>query len=108
MARQRFCRVCEGWHDLDEPWPTECRKVEPNKRSSLPGPAFIGDNIEVRSMVDGQIYTSKRALRRSYRERGYIETGDQEIKPAPKPKPDRKAIRASISKAFSQAGLGAV
>ena len=102
---QRLCKVCHGWHDLDEPWPIECVKVEPSKRSALPGPAFIGDNIELRSMADGQIYTSKRALRRSYRERGYIEVGDQQQKTPERPKPDPNATRNSLRKAFSQAGI---
>lgn len=73
--------------------------------SDLPAPMVIGDAIEVKSMVDGQMYTSKSALRKSYREKGYIEVGNEELKPAPKPKPDRKAIRESVEKAFSRVGI---
>lgn len=74
-------------------------------RSSLPCPMIMSDHIEIKSMVDGQTYTSKSALRRSYRENGYIEVGNEEMKPAPKPKPDRKAIRHSVRKALSQVGI---
>ena len=56
-------------------------------------------------MVDGKVYTSKEALRRSYRARGYTEVGNEEIKPRPKPKPDRKAIKESVGKAFARAGI---
>jgi hypothetical protein len=101
----RLCKTCHDWHDLSEPWPIECRAVEQDKRSKLSGPAFISDNVEVKSMADGQIYTSKRALRRSYRERGYVEVGDQQQKIPPRVKPDRKEIRNSLRKGFSQAGI---
>jgi hypothetical protein len=66
---------------------------------------IIGDTVEIKSMVDGKIYTSKAALRASYRARGYAEVGNEELKPAPKPKPDRKAISESVGKAFARAGI---
>ena len=105
---QRFCKVCKGWHDLDEPWPVECRKVYLDRRGLVSAPMVIQDGIEVTSMVDGKSYTSKSALRRSYREQGYVEVGDQKLPPPVKPKRDRAGIRNSLKKAFSQAGLGAV
>ena len=75
------------------------------KRSHLASPMIIADGIEVRSMVDGQTYTSKRALRQSYKAKGYVEVGNEEPVLAPPPKQDRKAIRDSIGKAFNRAGL---
>lgn len=80
------------------------RKPAP-KRSDLAAPMILSDNIEVKSMVDGNIYTSKAALRASYRARGYAEVGNEELKPPPKPKPDRKAISESVGKAFARAGI---
>ena len=79
---------------------------------------LIGDTIEpTQSMVDGQFYTSKAAIRATYKPSGnkegvrYAEVGnDPSImnpKPFKKPKPDRKAIKAAVGKAFSKAGLGA-
>jgi hypothetical protein len=73
-------------------------------RSRLPGPMIISDQIELKSMVDGETYTSKSALRRSYRERGYVEIGNEEQK-IEKPKPDRKAIRNAVGKAMNRAGI---
>jgi hypothetical protein len=81
------------------------RKYEGVAVSHLPCPMLISDYTEVKSMVDGNIYTSKSSLRRSYREKGYIEVGNEELKPPPKPKPDRKAIRDSIGKAFNRVGI---
>lgn len=65
----------------------------------------------VKSMLDGKLYTSKAALRATYKAAGVTEVGnDSSImspKPFKKPKPDRKAIKAAVGKAFSRAGLGA-
>jgi len=77
-------------------------------RSALPCPMVIPDNVEVKSMVDGRMYTSKRALRRSYREQGYTEVGDawdKKLPEQPKPKIDAKERRLDIAKAFSRAGV---
>ena len=62
-------------------------------------------------MLDGKMYDSKANLRSTYRQAGVVEVGNDssvvEPKPFVKPKPDRNAIKASVHKAFSQAGLGA-
>ena len=87
-----------------------------NKRSHLAAPSFVGDAIEpTQSMVDGKYYTSKSALRSTYKPSGnkegtrYIEVGNDPsvTRPTPKLKPDRAAIRAAVRKAASRAGLGA-
>jgi hypothetical protein len=86
------------------------------KRSALAAPAFMADTIEpTQSMVDGKYYTSKSAIRSTYKPSGnadgkrYIEVGNDPLitKPVQKLKPDKKAIRDSVRKAFSRAGLGA-
>lgn len=77
----------------------------PVKRSALPTPFIQTDAIEAKSMLDGRVYTSKAALRRSYRERGAIEVGTDPLPPRPRPKPDREGIRQSIRKAKALAGL---
>jgi hypothetical protein len=74
-------------------------------RSQLPGPMIISDQIELQAQHDGQIYTSKSALRRSYRQNGYVEVGNEEQKPFVKPKPDRKAIKDAVGKAMNRAGI---
>jgi hypothetical protein len=77
------------------------------KRSSLPIPHIASDAIEIRSMVDGQIYTSKAALRASYRAKGYVEVGDQDVEKHIKPAPrtDRKAVREAAARALSKVGI---
>lgn len=81
-------------------------------RSDLPCPMLISDQIEpTKSMVDGQYYTSKAALRATYKPSGnatgdrYIEVGNEELRPPAKRRPDRREIRESIEKAASRAGV---
>lgn len=81
------------------------RKYAGTQVSDLPCPTIISDQIELRSMVDNQIYTSKSALRRSYRENGYVEVGNEEQKPKAPFKPDRKAIKDSVRRAASRVGI---
>lgn len=115
--RQKFCRVCRGWHD-PENWPDNCRIADWTASSDYPAPMLINDTMEpTQSMVDGKFYTSKAKMRATYKPSGnregkrYTEVGDDPSimspKPRPKTKPDRAAIKASVGRAFSQAGLGA-
>lgn len=82
------------------------RKHEGVQASSLPRPMVISDYAgDVKSMVSGKFYDSKSALRREYKERGYIEVGNEEMKVKPPPKPDRRAIRESVAKAAQRVGI---
>lgn len=89
------------------------RKVpEPIKtRSDLPCPYTITDAIEpTQSMADGRWYTSKSALRATYRPSGnpegarFIEVGNEYAKPytPPAPKIDEKGIDAALQKAVAR------
>lgn len=84
--RQRFCKFCGGWHKLDQ-WPVECWE---KRVSSIPKRADFGfpmintsDSTEpLVSMADGNTYTSKKAMRESYKAQNnprgedFIEVGD--------------------------------
>jgi len=70
------------------------------KRSSLQAPMIMNDNVEVRSMSDGKIYTSKAKLRQSYRDQGIVEMGNERPKPKKRAKP--KGVRDSLKKAMAQ------
>lgn len=109
MPRQRLCKTCGGWHDLDRPWPDNCR--EPVwTRQHLAAPRINADSMNpVQSMTNGRYYDSKSALRAEYKRAGVIEVGNDV--PTSKPAPDRAALKkqrqASIGKALSRAGFGA-
>lgn len=57
--RQRLCKVCNGWHDTDAPWPNECRPERPVARGDYPTPMVFGDIEEYRSPIDGKLITSR-------------------------------------------------
>lgn len=106
---QKFCRKCSNWHVVDE-WPLECFAAPPQGASdALPVPSFISDTMEpVQSMLDGKHYSSKSALRATYKAAGVVEVGNDpaRLRPRQKPKPDRKAIRDSIEKATARFSRG--
>lgn len=99
--RQRYCRVCSGWHELDR-WPHNCMPEQIMTRSELPAPHFVSDAIEIRSMHDGKMYTSKSKLRSEYRAHGVTEIGNEKPQPVVKPKPDRKGIRETLRKTYAE------
>ena len=87
-----------------------------HKRARLGAPMVISDEMPpTQSMLDGKYYTSKAALRATYRPSGnaegarFVEVGNDPamLRPRPKPGPDRKAIRDSVGRAFARSGLGA-
>lgn len=83
--------------------------LPPVARSGLPCPQIMSDTMEpVQSMVDGRFYTSKAKMRASYRAAGVVEVGNDpaRLKPKAKPRPDRKAIRKSVRKAFEMHASG--
>lgn len=65
----------------------------------------------VKSQLDGKMYDSKAALRSTYKAAGVVEVGDDssvvDPKPFKAPPPDRKEIKDTLDRAFSQSGLGA-
>ncbi|HWU63577.1 MAG TPA: hypothetical protein VN112_16280 [Ensifer sp.] len=98
--RQRYCRVCGGWHELDQ-WPHNCLPTQTEARSSLPAPRIVSDNIEIRSMLDGQMYSSKSQLRGTYKAAGVEEVGNE----MPKCQPLQKSgpsVKESLHRAISQ------
>jgi hypothetical protein len=120
MPSYRFCKVCEGVHDVAM-WPDNHREWMPDLRSDLAAPMLIRDSMDpVKSMLDGKMYDSKRHLRRTYREGGVVEVGDDKSYTDPEymrrqapaevkrqKQKSRKKVEAAVGKALSQAGFGA-
>lgn len=108
MARERLCKVCRGWHDVEN-WPHNCMTHE-RSLQVLPAPRISGDTMKpVMSMTDGKMYDSKSAIRAEYKRAGVIEVGNDV--PMKKPTVDwsaeKKKRQAAVGKALSQAGFGA-
>lgn len=104
MPRERLCKACRAWHAPDA-WPAECVVPSAVARGSFPAPMMNLDTIPggVQSMVDGLYYTSKSALRRSYRAAGVVEVGNEPIRPAPPQKP--KSNPEAVVGAMKRTGL---
>lgn len=91
----------------------ERRPREPATRSGLPAPMIVVDTIEpTKSMADGKYYTSKAAMRATYKPDGnpdgrrYIEVGNEKQDMNPKPYvPDQKAIGDAVDQALSEVGI---
>ncbi|MGO6845771.1 hypothetical protein ACC764_10165 [Rhizobium ruizarguesonis] len=99
--RERYCRVCGGWHQLDE-WPHNCMPVKSQAQSDLPAPHFVSDSIDIQSMHDGRHYTSKAKLRSAYRAAGVVEIGNEKPQPIEKPKADRNEIRKELRRVYTE------
>ncbi|MBX5157034.1 hypothetical protein HJB88_21160 [Rhizobium sp. NZLR5] len=99
--RERYCRVCGGWHQLDE-WPHNCLPAQNPAQSDLPSPHFVSDSIDIQSMHDGKHYTSKARLRSEYRAAGVEEIGNEKPRPIEKPKTDRSEIRNDLRRIYTE------
>jgi hypothetical protein len=76
---RRYCRVCQDWHSLDEPWPLPC-VGHFRHRTGREAPGIIRDGLDdMQSLVDGKRYTSKRAYYASLRARGNLEIDDRPV-----------------------------
>lgn len=83
---QRFCKVCRGWHDLDLPWPDNCRPERNMARSDLPTPKLIRDGLDdVWNPVDGKKYDSKSAYYAAVKAAGCEIAGNDSSITNPKP-----------------------
>lgn len=85
---------------MDEPWPQACHKPQRQVRSDIPSPMVISDQLhDLQGQHDGKIYSSKRALRASYRAAGVVEVGNDPARLKPFEKPAPKGVRESLRKA---------
>ena len=89
--------------DWSKPLP-EVRTVKcRGPMSSFPAPMVIGDSMEPTQHVDGKLYTSKSQYRAVTKAHGMIEVGNDpaRFRPNKPPKPDRKAIKEAVQRAFA-------
>lgn len=120
MATFRMCKVCGDLHDIDR-WPDNHREWIIDNRSDLAAPMIIRDSMDaVKSMLDGKMYDSKSGLRRTYKDAGVVEVGNDSSYTDPEKlrsqapterkrqkQASRKKVEAAVGKALSRAGFGA-
>ena len=84
------------------------------QRAAPPVAAMVISDTQppLASMTNGKVYDSKSELRKEYRRAGVQEIGNEKQAPKVKTKEDRKkqreGIKASLHKAHSRMGFGAV
>jgi hypothetical protein len=107
--RQRYCRVCGGWHELDR-WPHNCMpEVAGAPSDKLPVPMFISDTMDATEHpCDGKRYDSKVQFRRVTKAHGCVEIGNDpgRFRKLQKQTIDRSAVRDSIQKAKARVARG--
>jgi len=96
--------------DFSRPLPPLPPKVrlEP-QRSDLPCPRIMSDTMDpVQSQVDGKMYDSKSAIRRSYKATGHEEVGNDpaRLRPFVPPKVSRKEIKDTVARARARVERG--
>lgn len=85
------------------------RERLPPARSDLPAPRIASDIMEpVQSMLDGQLYDSKSALRGTYRQAGMVEIGNDPArnKPFERQATPRKEIKDVVDRARARVERG--
>lgn len=76
-ASERLCRVCGGWHRLDQPLPHNCRPEAP-RRGNYAAPRVQMDTMDLLwHPHDGAKYDSKAVFRAVTRAAGAEEVGDE-------------------------------
>lgn len=101
----------DGWYDkvTGEKQPFVSRSYNDDNPFPVPRVSTADSQEPLVSMADGKTYTSKAAMRESYKAANnpqgvnYIEVGHEtRAKPQVKPKPDRKAIKDAVDRAASE------
>lgn len=93
---QRKCKVCDDWHDLDEPWPEKC--APPAKAWAV---GVISDTMSpLKHMGTGEILDSKSKFRATTRASGCVEIGNEAIQSRSNIQLDSGKRRDDIRKAI--------
>lgn len=87
-----------------------------DNRSGLPCPQILNDRFDqpTQSMADGKYYTSKAAMRESYKASGnpqgvdYVEVGNADLTKFEKPKRDKAADMAAFKRAEAEVAAGII
>jgi hypothetical protein len=94
--------VCKDWHNIDEAWPVECHGHF-GARVERSGPQIISDTIApFQSMADGRMYDSKSQYRRTLKDRGLVEVGND--RPTPK-RVELPPVRETLRQVKAQMGF---
>lgn len=76
----RHCDICNGWHDLDQPWPQACiGHYTKRKGEDKIGLQIMKDIEPYKNTVDGGVITSRKHHRDFLKARGLVEVGNENV-----------------------------
>lgn len=79
-----------------------------DRRSDFPAPYVIGDSIEYKSMITGEMITGRRQHRDHLKAHGCEEVGNERLKPAAPKMPSKGEIGREIKEVIEQLKAGYV
>lgn len=70
-GRKRHCKVCDGWHQKNRPWPDNCRTTRVSPPQRLSAPRVISD---IEAHMEGDVIINSRSDQRNFmRDNGLVE-----------------------------------
>lgn len=100
--RQRFCKVCNGWHSFDA-WPRECIPQTESKRSPLGVPYIRSDGMSpIMNHADGKLYDSKSAYYAAVKAAGCEIIGNEKLPEPKRAEPDITDLKRDVKTAIEQ------
>lgn len=103
MARSRYCKACNGWHSVDEPWPEACFAHWPARSAGAQHVSFYvrTDGMDpIQSMVSGKVHDSRSAYYREVRQAGCEIVGDDRGGFGKRPEYRPEGVAQSIKRAI--------
>jgi hypothetical protein len=96
-GKLRWSKISHRFLPLNDWYAEKAAHSIPVARSDLPCPMIISDSIEMKSMLDGQTYTSKRAYQDSLRRTGHEVCYGEDLTKFTAPTYDEKAHTDDIA-----------
>lgn len=101
MAREMFDPIEKEWVKPEVYYVRKARRGGERQRSGLPSPRIMRDIDPYRSVITGEMITSRSKHRDHLREHNCVELGND--KPKPPPPPDPKAGKAETVQVIKKA-----
>lgn len=79
-GKSRKCKMCGGWHRLDQPWPHNCRPEAPRRNPNLHTPQLAPKFEAFRTgVLEGSEIINDRADKREYMKRNDLVEYDEGV-----------------------------
>lgn len=106
MARSRHCDACNGWHDTNEEWPSECMAHFIKRAIPDDAPQVMGDIQPYKSMITGEMILGRKQHRDHLKAHGRREVGNEYAAHVQRPRPEPLKVTETIRKAVQAVEQG--